>query len=225
MLPYLPAAEIERRFSPLAARLGRELGRAVQVRVGQSYQQHIAVIGRDQVDIAYLGPAGYVRMVDRYGRKPILARLDVAGQSGLRSVIVVRHDGSPTRIESLKTLRFAFGTADSSRVTCCRTTSSYHSASQVVHDRGSPQAQVACLWLGTGNGCVLGEYHRAQPPAADSLASTQEGCTGTESSMSTRPGPWASSASRAYPRPFATASGVGKRRCSPRMEWRSRSPR
>lgn len=113
VLPYLPAAEIERRFSPLAARLERTLGRPVQVRVGQSYQQHIAVIGSDQVDIAYLGPAGYVRMVDRYGRKPILARLEVAGQSGLRSVIVVRHDSPLTRVDMLKGRSMAFGAADS----------------------------------------------------------------------------------------------------------------
>ncbi len=113
VLPYLPAAEIERRFGPLAARLGQGLGRPVQVRVGQSYRQHIDAIGSDRVDIAYLGPAGYVRMVERYGRKPILARLDVAGEPGLHSVIVVRHDSPLTRIEQLKGLRFAFGAADS----------------------------------------------------------------------------------------------------------------
>ncbi len=113
VLPYLPAAEIERRFSPLAARLGQALGRPVQVRIGQDYGQHIDAIGSDQVDIAYLGPAAYVRMVEHYGRKPILARIEVAGQSSLRSVIVVRHDTPLTRIEQLKGRSIAFGAADS----------------------------------------------------------------------------------------------------------------
>lgn len=113
VLPYLPAPEIERRFAPLAARLSEALQRPVQVRVGQSYKQHIAAIGRDQVDIAYIGPASYVRVVERYGRKPILARLQVADKPGLRSVIAVRRDSPLTRIDMLKGRSMAFGAADS----------------------------------------------------------------------------------------------------------------
>lgn len=113
VLPYLPAPEIERRFAPLAARLSEALRRPVQVRVGQSYKQHLAAIGGDQVDIAYIGPASYVRMVERYGRKPILARLDVAGEPGLRGVIAVRRDSPLTRVDMLKGRSMAFGAVDS----------------------------------------------------------------------------------------------------------------
>lgn len=113
VLPYLPAAEIERRFQPLAARLGQALGRPVVVRVGQSYQQHIAAIGRDQVDLAFIGPASYVRLVAQYGRKPLLARLEVADGDGLRGVIAVRHDSPITRLDRLKGRSMAFGALDS----------------------------------------------------------------------------------------------------------------
>lgn len=113
VLPYLPAAEIERRFSPLAARLSEALHRPVQVRVGQSYQQHIAAIGGDQVDIAFIGPGSYVHMVARYGRKPILARLEIAGEPGLRSVIAVRRDSPLARVDMLKGRSMAFGAVES----------------------------------------------------------------------------------------------------------------
>lgn len=107
--PYLPAPEIQRRFGPLASHLGRALRREVSVRVGQDYDQHIAAIGLDQVDIAFLGPASYVRMVERYGRKPILARFQTGDDPHLYGVIAVRRDSPLQRLEGLKGRRFAFG--------------------------------------------------------------------------------------------------------------------
>lgn len=111
--PYLPASEIHRRFAPLASHLSRALGRAVNVRVGQDYDQHIAAIGQDEVDIAFLGPASYVRMVDRHGRKPILARFQIGDDPHLYGVIAVRRDSPLQRIQDLKGRRFAFGDPES----------------------------------------------------------------------------------------------------------------
>ncbi|MGQ9685485.1 MAG: PhnD/SsuA/transferrin family substrate-binding protein, partial [Thiobacillaceae bacterium] len=107
--PYLPAPALQRRFGPLANHLGRALGREVSVRVGQDYDQHIAAIGRNKVDIAFLGPASYVMMVERYGRKPILARFQTGGDPHLYGVIAVRRDSPLQRLKDLKGRRFAFG--------------------------------------------------------------------------------------------------------------------
>src|SRR3989344_9467952 len=71
--PYLPVKEIVTRFTPLADYLGNEIGRPVSVRVGSDYQEHIVYVGKDEADIAFMGPAPYVTMLANYGKKPILA--------------------------------------------------------------------------------------------------------------------------------------------------------
>ena len=70
--PYLPPQEIMSRFSPLAHELAHAIGRPVTVHVGRSYAEHIDAVGADGVDIAYMGPASYVKMTERYGMKPLL---------------------------------------------------------------------------------------------------------------------------------------------------------
>ncbi len=88
--PYLPASEIVERFGPLADRLSRLMGRPVRVDVSKDYRSHEDRVGRNQVDIAYLGPAAYVKVVEKYGNKPLIARLEVNGRPFFQGYIVVR---------------------------------------------------------------------------------------------------------------------------------------
>jgi phosphonate transport system substrate-binding protein len=111
--PYLPAAEIQRRFAPLAAYLSKALRREVVVRVGRTYDEHIDAIGRDQVDIAFLGPVPYVKVLEAYGRKPLLARFEVDGEPNLYGVIFVRRDSQVKDLRDLKGRRVAFGDPES----------------------------------------------------------------------------------------------------------------
>jgi phosphonate transport system substrate-binding protein len=111
--PYLPAAELAARFRPLAEVLQRELGRGVSVRIGQDYSDHFEAIGRDQVDVAFLGPVEYVRVIGTYGQKPLLARFEVNHRTELHGVIFVRR-GSPLRtLADLRGRRVAFGDPNS----------------------------------------------------------------------------------------------------------------
>jgi len=111
--PYLLPAELAARFAPLADYLDRRLGQRVQVRVGRDYDQHIEAIGRDTIDVAYLGSASYVKMVARHGAKPLLARLEINGKPTVTAYIAVRNDSALRKLADLRGRRFAFGDANS----------------------------------------------------------------------------------------------------------------
>ncbi len=111
--PYLDDREVIQRFTPLAREISGRLQRPVQVRVGRDYTEHIEAVGQDRVDIAYLGPAPYVRVVDKYGAKPILGRLEAAGSPSFHGYIVVRNDSGIAQLEDLRARHFAFGDRNS----------------------------------------------------------------------------------------------------------------
>ena len=112
--PFLSNEELEKKFTPIADYLGRQTGKKIIVRVGSSYEEHILYIGSDKVDIAYMGPASYVRMVNKFGEKPLLAKLEVNGHSYFQGNIIVRKDsGIKSMDDLLGGKRIAFGDPNS----------------------------------------------------------------------------------------------------------------
>ncbi|MGE5894133.1 MAG: phosphate/phosphite/phosphonate ABC transporter substrate-binding protein [bacterium] len=111
--PYLPSTELIRRFTPLADYLGREIGRPVIIEISRDYETHVEMTGKNQVDLAFMGPASYVELVERYGRKPILARLEINGKPTFRGVIITAKDSLLKTLGELKGKRFAFGDPNS----------------------------------------------------------------------------------------------------------------
>lgn len=107
--PFLPAKEVIAKFTPLANYLTKQLGVKVTVRVGASYDEHIQAIGKDQVDLAYMGPASYVSLVNKYGKKPTLARIEMDGKPTFHGYIVTRKDSAIKTLQDLKGKSFAFG--------------------------------------------------------------------------------------------------------------------
>ena len=89
------------------------IGRPVEVRVGRTYNEHINAIGSDAIDIAYMGPAPYVEMVAKFGKKPLLARQVIAGNPYLRGEIVVRQDSPFRTLADLRGKCFLFGDINS----------------------------------------------------------------------------------------------------------------
>lgn len=128
--PYLSHDEIVTRFTPLANYLSRAIGRPVEVRVGRTYNEHINAIGGDAIDIAYMGPAPYVEMVKRYGKKPLLARQVIDGNPYLRGEIVVRQDSPFRTLTDLKGKCFLFGDVNS--------TMSYILPQRMLEEAGVP---------------------------------------------------------------------------------------
>lgn len=111
--PYLPATEVMERFSPLADYLSESIGRPVVVRISVNYRQHIDLIGKDEADIAFMGPAPYVSMVDRFGRKPLLSRLEIDGKPTFKGAIIIGKESPVRSLSELKGKRFAFGDPNS----------------------------------------------------------------------------------------------------------------
>ncbi len=106
--PFQSAKVLQRQFSPLVEYLSHRLDRPVELRIGRSYREHIECVGQDLVDIAYLGPLGYVEMVDRYGLKPLIAGQEDNGSPFFNGVIFTRADSGIVSLADLNGQPFAF---------------------------------------------------------------------------------------------------------------------
>ncbi|BCB96943.1 hypothetical protein JZK55_18650 [Dissulfurispira thermophila] len=106
--PYLPASELIDRFTPLSNYLSRKTGKKIVIEVSKDYNDHIEKIGNDKIDIAFMGPVSYVKMVQKYGKKSLICRLEVNGRPTFRGVIVVSKDSKIKVLSDLKGKRFAF---------------------------------------------------------------------------------------------------------------------
>lgn len=111
--PYLPPTELINRFSPLADYLGKKTGMPVNIQISKDYEEHIDQLGKDRVDIVFMGPASYVKLVDKYGRKPLLARLEINGSPTFRGAVITAKDSRIKTLDDLKGKRFAFGDPNS----------------------------------------------------------------------------------------------------------------
>jgi len=111
--PFLSPDQVQKKFAPLAQYLSQQTGFAVKVRVGSSYKEHIEYIGTDKVDIAYMGPASFVSLLNSYGAKPILAKLEVKGRAYFFGNIITRKDSGLKTLADLKDKKIAFGNPNS----------------------------------------------------------------------------------------------------------------
>ena len=111
--PYLPPAELEKRFKPLLDYLSRRLDMPMKLVVSKDYESHIENIGNKLFDIAYLGPASYVGLTKKYGQHSLLARLEIKGKPHFNGYIVTKQDSAIQNIGQLKGKNFAFGSPQS----------------------------------------------------------------------------------------------------------------
>ncbi len=111
--PYLPTAELEKRFKPLLDYLSRELDMPMELSVSKDYETHIENIGNKLFDFAYVGPASYVKLTDKYGPYPLLARLEIKGKPFFKGYIVTQKNSDIQNLSQLKGKNFAFGSPQS----------------------------------------------------------------------------------------------------------------
>ena len=107
--PYKSATQLLTAYTPLAEYLGNEIGTPVQIQIAPDYATHVQRIGKNEVDLAYMGPASYVELVDEYGKKPIIARQYINGIPTFRGKLIARKDSPINSLADLNNKRFAFG--------------------------------------------------------------------------------------------------------------------
>jgi len=107
--PYLNISEVLQRFDPLANYLSEALNIPVEISVSQDYSEHIELMGKDFLDIAYVGPVSYVSLLEQYHSKIMLGRIEVRGQNKYRGGIVVKNNSQINSLADLKGKTFAFG--------------------------------------------------------------------------------------------------------------------
>lgn len=107
--PFKPPTQLVESFTPLVSYLSEKLGGIpVSLRIATDYQAHIDAIGHDEVDMAYMGPAAYVKLVEVYGVKPVLARQAINGSPFFQGKIFVLKNSTIASLTDLKGKRFAF---------------------------------------------------------------------------------------------------------------------
>ncbi len=111
--PYLSVSEIEKKFTPLVNYLSEQSGIKIILKIGSNYDEHIDFVATNKADIAYMGPASYVKLVTKASKKPILAKLEVDGKAYFQGVIIVQQDSNINTLLDLKNKRIALGNSSS----------------------------------------------------------------------------------------------------------------
>lgn len=111
--PYKSSTKLIASFAPLAKYLTEKLGNKVDIHIAENYESHITTIGEGKFGIGYMGPASYIKLVDKYGKKRLLARQAINGKPTFQGKILVRRDSPIQSLADLKGKRFAFGDSNS----------------------------------------------------------------------------------------------------------------
>lgn len=107
--PFASAEILKQSFSPIINYLERELDHPVELRIATDYSQHIENVGKNRVDFAYVGPVPYLKVVERYGEKPILAQVLKNGKPTFQGAIVISDRSLIRELGDLRSKRFLFG--------------------------------------------------------------------------------------------------------------------
>jgi phosphonate transport system substrate-binding protein len=102
VFPHLPARELEKVFSPMAASLARGSDSKIQFRSSSTYRKFMEQLDKEVWDIAFLQPFDYVRAHDEHGYIPLATR-----QEMLASIVVVLPDSNIKSAADLKGKKIA----------------------------------------------------------------------------------------------------------------------
>lgn len=113
VIPLLSALELNERFSPLLNKLEQALGQPVHLEVPANFSILLERLGKQEIDIAYVGPVPYLQITKQFGPHSILAMEELKGSKSYHGVIVVRTESPIQELGDLAGKRFAFGDPNS----------------------------------------------------------------------------------------------------------------
>ncbi len=145
--PYASPVELARQYAPLLEYLSKAVGKPVGLSVSQTYESHIARVGRDNVDFAMMGPSSYVTMSEQASVKKLLCCFEVHGAPYFQGCVFVRNDNPATSLKDLAGKSFAAVSRNS--------TMSYFAPRYLFHQAGVvfPEAHLKIL-NGHNNVCL-----------------------------------------------------------------------
>ena len=74
VFPFLPTANLEGIFAPIAAELSKALGKPVRLRLTGSYDSFITALQQQSFDIIHVHPFDYIQFARQNGYHPLVAR-------------------------------------------------------------------------------------------------------------------------------------------------------
>ena len=107
--PFANPATIHKTFQPLIEYLRRETGVAIRLKIAPSYTAHVTAVGQGKADLAFVGPAPYVRIKDKFGGVELLARLRMTDDISDKMVVVCQASAPFAALADLRGKTFAFG--------------------------------------------------------------------------------------------------------------------
>jgi phosphonate transport system substrate-binding protein len=106
--PFEPESEITKNFLPFARFLSEKTGREFIVLVSSSYEDHLSKTGNDFYDISFVGPVGYIDIVNNYGKKRIIAKLCGKGEGKFFGKIIANKNSGYYNLRDIDINEIAF---------------------------------------------------------------------------------------------------------------------
>ena len=97
VFPFLPSANLEGIFAPIAAELSKALGKPVRLRLTSSYGSFVQALQDQTFDIVHIHPFDYVQFGRQKGYHPLVARSE-----DLYALFSVKYGSSVTKLSDLK---------------------------------------------------------------------------------------------------------------------------
>lgn len=111
--PYSSSTKLYQAYTPLAEYIAAQLNRPVDIHIASDYDAHIKAVGENKFGLAYMGPASYIKLIEQYGKKRLLARQAINGKPVFQGKIIVHKNSSISTLTDLAGKRFAFGDPNS----------------------------------------------------------------------------------------------------------------